>query len=119
MLDWKVRFCCIFHPYLAVRLTKRLLATVILQSSNNVQYEIKMINLRTCAEELAKTAAIPGGVESLSEDSSILDCLFKFLGGQQPPNLDDIVFSILLPLAEAAEKYQVHSAITICQLKFR
>ena len=51
----------------------------------------------------------------LPENSVILDLLFQFCYPERHPELNDLDFGILVELAEAAEKYEVFSAISICK----
>lgn len=53
---------------------------------------------------------------TLSESSNILDLLFQHVYPQAHPQLDKVDFDVLADLAEAAEKYQVYSAMEVCRL---
>jgi hypothetical protein len=55
-------------------------------------------------------------VIQLPEKSVILDLLFQFCYPERHPELNDLAFDILAELAEAAEKYKVFSAISICRI---
>ena len=50
------------------------------------------------------------------EKSVILDLLFQFCYPERHPGLNDLAFDILAELAEAAEKYKMFSAISICRI---
>jgi hypothetical protein len=51
----------------------------------------------------------------LSETSTTLELLLQYMYRQPQPNLQQVNFETLAAVAEAAEKYQVYAAITICQ----
>ena len=53
------------------------------------------------------------------EKSVILDLLFQFCYPMRHPELNDLKFGILADLAEAAEKYKVFSAISICKIAMK
>jgi hypothetical protein len=57
----------------------------------------------------------PNEVVSLPEPSAVLELLFQFMRRQRQPNLKQIKFSLLSALAEAVEKYDIHSATEICK----
>lgn len=58
-------------------------------------------------------------VIQLSETSTVLDLLLQFMYRQPQPDLGGVDFAILNEVTEAAEKYRVHSAITICSVYMR
>jgi hypothetical protein len=58
-------------------------------------------------------------VIQLPEKSVILDLLFQFCYPERHPELYDLKFDVLAELAEAAEKYKVFSAISICKIVMR
>ncbi|KIK62523.1 hypothetical protein GYMLUDRAFT_41984 [Collybiopsis luxurians FD-317 M1] len=93
----------------------------VIQSSDLVELRISKSNLEffTRGFPPAGTSAEPGEVVSLTESSQTLRLLFEFVEQKPPPTLDRVDFYDLLLLAEAAEKYVVYSAITICRLKLR
>jgi hypothetical protein len=55
-------------------------------------------------------------VVPLPESSEILDLLFQFIYPQPYPDLGSMVFDVLEKLTEAAEKYQVYSAMNLCRV---
>ena len=55
-------------------------------------------------------------VVQLPEKSVILDLLFQFCYPERHPELKGLAFDVLAELAEAAEKYKVFSAISICKI---
>lgn len=52
----------------------------------------------------------------LTESSDVLQLLFQYIYPQRHPNLKAIDFTTLAGLAEAAEKYQVYSAMDVCSI---
>jgi hypothetical protein len=55
----------------------------------------------------------------LTEDSSTFNVLFQFIYLQRPPDLQPIPTKPFTSLAEAAEKYQVFYAMSICIIHMR
>jgi hypothetical protein len=53
----------------------------------------------------------------LSEPASVLGPLFQFLYPQPQPDLHTLPFPTLAALAEAAEKYMVYAALTVCRMR--
>ncbi|KAJ7496457.1 hypothetical protein FB451DRAFT_1455566, partial [Mycena latifolia] len=58
-------------------------------------------------------------VVMLSETSSVLELLFQYMHRQLPPDLQEVEFANCAGLAEAAEKYWVYSALTVCRMKMK
>ena len=58
-------------------------------------------------------------VVQLQEPEETFDLLFQFMYPQRQPNLKQLEFRALSALAEAAEKYQVFSALDICSVYMR
>jgi len=59
------------------------------------------------------------GPITLPEPSSILKLLFRFIERKPPPDLENFPFVSLIELAEAAHKYNVHNAISICIIRMK
>ncbi|KIM92257.1 hypothetical protein PILCRDRAFT_83487 [Piloderma croceum F 1598] len=84
-------------------------------------------NLELHSEGFASADAISAASDNaddtefihLSENSVVLDLLLQYMYRQRQPDLADIKFPILADLAEAAEKYEVYSAMTICNVHMR
>ena len=53
----------------------------------------------------------------LSETAKVLEILFGFIYPRRHSDLEDIPFELLAKVAEAAEKYEVYPAATICKLR--
>jgi hypothetical protein len=52
----------------------------------------------------------------MTESSYVLDLLFTFMYPMPTPDVKDLPFVYLADLAESAEKYQVFSAMTLCNI---
>ena len=92
-------------------------AEVTYKSSDGVLFRIHKINLETCTEGLSP----PEGstfeeIVELTEDAPILELLFQFIYPTPGPDLASIDFNVFESLAEAAEKYQVYTAMSICKI---
>jgi len=55
----------------------------------------------------------------LTEHSETLELLFQFIYPKRHPDLETTPIEILAPLAEAAEKYEVFSALNMCKVRMR
>ncbi|KAG6839441.1 hypothetical protein C0991_002538 [Blastosporella zonata] len=90
-------------------------ADVVFQSADNVRFSIHRKNLETNAGAFVPSEfKTLDEVVHLTEDARTLDLLFKFMYPQMLPNVDKLRIHILLPLAEAAEKYEVFYATDAC-----
>ena len=74
----------------------------------------------------ANTGAFPGSefdtrgeVTHLTETSGILLLLFQFVSPKRDPEVDGLDIDILVGLAEAAEKYEVFHAMSLCRLQMK
>ncbi|KAJ7907671.1 hypothetical protein B0H13DRAFT_2018273 [Mycena leptocephala] len=95
-------------------------ADVTFQSSDGVLFCVHRVNLQTHTEGFPPAEiATQGEVCPLSESSSILEVLFQFIYPRRHPALDNMPFAKVAALAEAAEKYQVYSAMNICHLRMK
>ncbi|KAF9458580.1 hypothetical protein BDZ94DRAFT_1226088 [Collybia nuda] len=93
---------------------------VIFRSCDDVLFHIHRKNLET------NTGGFPPEefdtkkeIVLLTETASTLELLFQFIYPQRHPDLETTPFEVLDPLAEAAEKYEVYSAINICKIRMR
>jgi hypothetical protein len=101
-------------------------ADIILRSTDNVLFKVHHQNLEVHSDVFADAGAVSSSsgatlteVVQLSETSTVLDLLLQFMYRQPQPDLRTVDFDILDDLSEAAEKYRVHSAITICSYHMR
>ena len=53
------------------------------------------------------------------EKSATLELLFQFCYPERHPNPNDLAFGVLTELAEAAEKYKVFSATSVCKIAMK
>lgn len=92
---------------------------ITMRSSDGVLFKVHLKNLEMHSE------GFPGGdplmthndsVVDLSETSTVLELLFQYMYRQRQPDLSNESFETLSMLAEAAEKYQVFSAMEICKV---
>jgi hypothetical protein len=51
----------------------------------------------------------------MTVNAAVLDILLQFMALQRPPDLEEISFEILAPLAEAVAKYEVFCAMPACE----
>jgi len=58
-------------------------------------------------------------VVDLEETCNVLEILLQLMSLEKPPTIGLLDFSILNPLAEAVEKYEVFSAMEACELAMR
>ncbi|KAJ7720656.1 hypothetical protein DFH07DRAFT_304722 [Mycena maculata] len=95
-------------------------ADVIFQSCDGVLFGIHRANLQTNTEGFPPAEiSTSGEIVPLAESSSTLELLFQYIYPRRHPALDEIAFPDLAALAEAAEKYQVFSAMNICRIRMR
>ncbi|KAK0440915.1 uncharacterized protein EV420DRAFT_1126065 [Desarmillaria tabescens] len=81
-------------------------------SSDGILFRLHRINITL-------NSHIPLQDGRLPESSRILELLFQFLYNQPQPDLAELTFAVLLPLAEAAHKYRVYAAISSCRNAIR
>jgi len=60
-----------------------------------------------------------GELIHLTESSIVLEALFRFSYPIKQPDLEDASFEVIAAVAEAAEKYEVFSAMNFCRLRMR
>ncbi|KAK7462726.1 hypothetical protein VKT23_007313 [Stygiomarasmius scandens] len=96
--------------------------TIAFRSSDNMIFHInpKYLEITTEGFPPSDFVSTPSSeAVSLAEKSDVLELLFQFTCPRVPPNLDGIGFSLVLEVAEAAEKYVVYNAITICTMRMK
>ncbi|CAA7269260.1 unnamed protein product [Cyclocybe aegerita] len=99
-------------------------ADITIQSSNLVLFRLHRKNLEMHTGgfpggDLKMVQARPDEVISLSERSNVLELLFKFVYPRRQPSLKGLPFDTILALAEAVEKYEVYSAMRLCEVRLR
>lgn len=55
----------------------------------------------------------------LTETSSVLELMFQYMYLQPQPDLREVEWTVMKELAEAAEKYEIYSAIGVCSHRMR
>lgn len=72
------------------------------------------------------TGAFPGSefdtrgeVVHLTEVASVLRILFGFVIPRKHPDIEHLPFALLAEVAEAAEKYEVFSAVNVCKMQMK
>ncbi|KZP05901.1 hypothetical protein FIBSPDRAFT_765209 [Athelia psychrophila] len=88
------------------------------RSCDGILFKVHRKNLEVCSEGFSPPDGTIAGAEavSLTEDGATLELLFQhmYFGPQRHPDLKKIEFKQLAELSEAAEKYQVYSAMETC-----
>lgn len=93
---------------------------VVFRSIDHVLFNVHRVNLRvnTTGPFAEDFPAPKGDVADLTEDAETLELLFSFVYAKQHQTLSNLPFDKQLRLAEAAEKYGVVPAKTVCRLLF-
>ncbi|KAJ6620399.1 hypothetical protein B0H10DRAFT_1774586, partial [Mycena sp. CBHHK59/15] len=94
-------------------------ADIAFRSSDQVIFRLHIKNLETHSDGFPPSAfCAPGSNEvvDLSEPAATLDLLFQYMYPWRQPDLNTVEFPLLADLSEAAEKYQVYSAMDICKI---
>ncbi|KAJ4470323.1 hypothetical protein C8J55DRAFT_522532 [Lentinula edodes] len=96
-------------------------ADVVVRSSDNVEFRLHKKNLEctTGAFPPAGTPVHTDEIVCLTESAAILEILFQFIYPRRIPSLESLDFDSLLPLAEAAEKYEVTGFVYACEAELR
>lgn len=91
-------------------------------SSDGTLFKVHQRNLAVTSEGFSppdETSSAAKDVIPLSETAKVLELLFQFMYPQRQPDLTDVPFDLISALAEAAEKYQVFSAMGQCSTMMR
>ncbi|KAJ7434626.1 hypothetical protein B0H11DRAFT_2296096 [Mycena galericulata] len=96
-------------------------ADTTISSSDDVLFKLHSKNLEVHSDVLAYFHAPEPGNEvvQLSERSDVLDLLSQYMYRQPQPELQNVDFDLCIRLAEATEKYLVHSAIPAVKLRLQ
>ncbi|TFK37760.1 hypothetical protein BDQ12DRAFT_607078, partial [Crucibulum laeve] len=97
-------------------------ADLIFQSSDKMRFHIHRKYLQANTGAFLAEIEFEKGMDQmipLTESSVTLELLFSFIYPKRHPELEDMSFEVIEPLAEAAEKYQVFSAMHICHLRMK
>ncbi|KAJ7928735.1 hypothetical protein B0H13DRAFT_2181996 [Mycena leptocephala] len=94
-------------------------ADIAFRSSDQIIFRVHIKNLETHSDGFPPSAfCTPGSAEvvDLTEPAATLDLLFQYMYPQRQPDLNEVELPLLANLAEAAEKYQVYSAMDIAKI---
>lgn len=89
------------------------------RSSDNVIFKVFRKHLQSHSEGFdapAQSTISALDIVQLSESADVLEQLFRFMSNQPQPDMTALSFPLLMGLAEAAEKYQVYSALQLTKL---
>lgn len=93
-------------------------ADVIFQSSDGIRFHIQRKFLEVAA------GAFPGAefetngeITHLTESATVLEVLFGFMRPKRYPDVEELEFTLLAEVAEAAEKYEAFAGIELCRLQ--
>ncbi|KIL60520.1 hypothetical protein M378DRAFT_168008 [Amanita muscaria Koide BX008] len=91
-------------------------AEVTFQSCDGLCYRIHRKNLESAAAAFSAAEFVirKEDIVPMLEHSEVLDILFVFMYPERQPNLRKVSFRVLADLAEAAEKFQLYSAMYTC-----
>ncbi|KAF7968828.1 hypothetical protein HWV62_29232 [Athelia sp. TMB] len=94
-------------------------ADITFRSCDGVLFKVHRKNLESASEGFSapKGTNIQAEIVPLTEDESTLRMLFQYMYPQRHSDLRGIEFQRLAELSEAAEKYQVYSAMLICNVR--
>ncbi|KZP14837.1 hypothetical protein FIBSPDRAFT_101663 [Athelia psychrophila] len=89
------------------------------RSCDGVLFKVHRKNLSCMSEGFSPPEGTSSQDEivSLTEDGDTLEMLFQYMYPERNPDPKDIDFKHLSDLAEAAEKYQVYTAMLICNVR--
>lgn len=95
---------------------------VTFRSSDGILFFVHRSNLEAHTEffpgpDLADIIINPDEETVLTEPSEVLAIIFDFVYPRKQPDMDKTDFKIVLQVAEAVEKYQVFSAMKVCEMR--
>ncbi|KZV63403.1 hypothetical protein PENSPDRAFT_657341 [Peniophora sp. CONT] len=95
-------------------------ADLVFESSDGVIFKLHRANLTAHSHAFpGEHVKDDGEVVRLQEDAEVLELLLLHVYPDPAPSLDGESFGIISRLAEAAEKYQIVSAMEICRLHMK
>lgn len=94
--------------------------SITIKSCDNVLFRVDRRDLDAAGGALSRLEwpTTPEDCAELAESSKALEALFQFIYFERHPKVGQLPFDILVQVAEAAEKYQIYSAIDACELRF-
>ncbi|KZP05147.1 hypothetical protein FIBSPDRAFT_678043, partial [Athelia psychrophila] len=92
---------------------------VTFRSCDGILFKLHYANMKATSEGFSPPEGTSSQDEivSLTEDGDTLELLFQYIYPQRYPDPKDVEFTLLVKLAEAAEKYQVYTAMLICHVR--
>lgn len=92
---------------------------VTFRSCDGILFQIHRKNLEVVSEGFSPPdgTTTQGDIVRLTEEADTLELLFQYMYPKRHPDLKGIAFKKLSLLAEAAEKYQVYTAMVICNFR--
>ena len=96
-------------------------ADIEIRSSDKHRFKVYRKDLEAYSEGFVGPPGINGKREvvELPETSEVLELLLQFMRKQRQPDIKEVPFHVLAGLAEAAEKYEVYSAMQPCHIYMR
>lgn len=95
-------------------------ADVIMRSCDGVLFKVHRKNLEMYTEGFPGVdVPVHDEIVPLVETAATLELLFQYMYHQRQPDLSRLEPQQLAKLAEAAEKYQVYSAMEVCKLRMQ
>jgi hypothetical protein len=100
-------------------------ADVILRTSDGVLFNAHAKNLETFSGGFPPSSFIDATeydekeIVDVTESATVLALLLRYMHNQRQPDSRQFRFETLAGLAEAAEKYQVYSAMEVCRIKMQ
>ncbi|EPS96230.1 hypothetical protein FOMPIDRAFT_1130903 [Fomitopsis schrenkii] len=95
-------------------------ADVTMVSCDGVLFKVHRKNLEMYTEGFPGVdVSVHDEIVPLTETAATLELLFQYMYRQRQPDLNRLEPEQLAKLAEAAEKYQVYSAIEVCKMRMQ
>ncbi|KAG6818257.1 hypothetical protein H0H93_006513 [Arthromyces matolae] len=107
-----------WHPPLAVNAPD---GDLTIESCDNILFHVhrKNLEVHSGAFPPSEFKSTKGEILSLTEDAHTLTMLFQYVYPRRNPDIELLTFDSFYKLAEAAEKYQIFSAMDSCKLRVR
>ena len=89
---------------------------ITLESIDGITFGAHQKNLEFFSEGFPVAGStVATEVVQLQENADVLRIMLKFMHNARIPELKNIQFSTIAPLAEAVEKYMIFSAMEVCR----
>lgn len=91
-----------------------------MRSSDGVLFKVHRKNLEMFTEGFpGSDIPVHDEIVPLTETATTLELLFQYIYRQRQPDLSRLKPQELAQLAEAAEKYEVYSAMEVCKMRMQ